>query len=86
MSSRAHTDAARLRRLKRIAQRNGLSILATSKPDRLITNGGYMLSNEATRTAILGGHPRPYSANLDQIEAYIEKLTGGDDEADDLND
>jgi hypothetical protein len=86
MSSRAHTDAARLRRLKRIAQRNGLSILTTSKPDRLIINGGYMLSNEATHKAILGDQPRPYSANLDQIEAYIEKLTGGNEAEDSFDD
>jgi hypothetical protein len=73
MSSRAKTEAARLRRLRRIGHRLGLTILTTSKPDPKIVNGGYMLSADEGFEVLLGNRPKPYSASLDDIEAYLDK-------------
>lgn len=74
MSSRAHTEAARLRRLRRLAARHGLAILAAAKPNSAQPDGGYMLSDDATRRPILGDRPQPYGASLDAIEAHLEAL------------
>ncbi len=76
MSSRAKTEAARLRRLRRIGHRFGLTILTTSKPDPKIVNGGYMLSADENFAVILGNRPKPYSASLDEIEAYLDQREG----------
>jgi len=64
MSSRAGNDSSRLRRLRRLGHRLGLSILA----DR----SGYMVTLETSRTVVLGDRPKPYSATLDEVEAYID--------------
>ena len=47
----------------------------TSKGD-----GGYMLSNDDERKVVLGGEPRPYTATLDEIEAFLDgaEATRGD--------
>lgn len=83
MSSRKDSDSARLRRLKRLGQRQGLTILTTNKPNPRFPNGGYMLSNDETRRPILGDKPVPYCASLDEIEAYFDTLDG-QEEGDDL--
>ena len=77
MSSRAGSEVARLRRLKRFAARYGLAILVATKPSSKVADGGYMLTEDETRKVLLGDHPQPYSASLDAIEAHIEKLTTG---------
>lgn len=73
MSSRAGTEVARLRRLRRTAARQGLAILAATKPSSK-GDGGYMLSNDAEHKVVLGGEPRPYAATLDEIEAFLERV------------
>jgi ATP-dependent HslUV protease subunit HslV len=75
MSSRAGTETARLRRLRRAAARQGLAILAAGKPASKGL-GGYMLSNDETRKVVLGGEPKPYAATLDEIEAWLESEGG----------
>lgn len=70
--SRSDTDAARLRRLRRLAARRGLAILAAARPASKVAGGGYMLSDEATRRVVLGDKPLPYSASLEAIEAQLE--------------
>lgn len=70
--SRVDSDNARLRRLRRLGHRKGLTILTTKKPDPKVVNGGYMLSADETFKVILGDRPVPYSASLDQIEAYLD--------------
>jgi hypothetical protein len=72
MSSRAGTETARLRRLRRAAARQGLAILAAGKPASKGL-GGYMLSDDAERRIILGDKPKPYAATLDEIEAWLEE-------------
>ena len=79
--SRANTEASRLRRIKRIASRHGLTILTAQKPSSKTPEGGYMLSLDAARKVVLGDKPVPYSANLEQVEAYIDALEEGGDEA-----
>jgi len=74
MSSRAHHDAARLRRLKRLAARYGLAVLVAERANSKIAGGGYMLTDDDTRKPLLGGQP-PYSASLDDIEEFIERNT-----------
>ena len=73
MSSRAGTEVARLRRLRRVAARQGLAILAATKPSSK-GDGGYMLSNDDERKVVLGGEPRPYTATLDEIEAFLDDV------------
>jgi len=72
--SRAQSDVAILRRLKRVAARHGLTILSAVKPSSKVEGGGYMLSNDATRSVVLGDRPKPYSADLEQIEAWLDAL------------
>ena len=78
MSSRRDHDSARLRRLKRIVHKIGLTILTTNKQNPKFPDGGYMLSDDATRRPILGDKPVPYCASLDQIEQYLETIEGTD--------
>jgi len=80
MSSRADTDIARLRRLRRVAQRQNLTILVGTKPNSKQLSGFYMLSDDDTRRPVFGNVPRPFSATMDQIEAF---LGGGDDAGED---
>jgi len=75
MSSRAGTEMARLRRMRRAAARQGLAILAAGKPASKGL-GGYMLSQDEARKVILGGEPKPYAATLDEIEAWLEREGG----------
>ncbi|RUT29353.1 hypothetical protein EMQ25_14635 [Arsenicitalea aurantiaca] len=74
MSSRAGTETARLRRLRRFGHRRGYTILAAQRPASKVAGGGYMLSLDATFKPVLGDEPIPYSASLDEVEAYLEAL------------
>ena len=78
MSSRAHSDIARLRRLRRVAQRQNLTILVGTKTNSKQLSGLYMLSDDETRRPVFGNVPQPYSATMEQIEAFL----GGGDDAD----
>jgi hypothetical protein len=74
MGSRANTDAARERRVRRIAMRQGLQILKPAKPEpRVVARGGYMLREEETRKVVLGDSGYQFSATLDEVEDYFEK-------------
>ncbi len=81
MSSRAGSEAARLRRLKRLAGRHGLAVLVASKPSSKVPGGGYMLTEDASRKVLLGDQPLPYSASLDQIEEHLDNALGIADDA-----
>ncbi|HTJ57848.1 MAG TPA: hypothetical protein VL418_09840 [Devosiaceae bacterium] len=74
MSSRAGTEVARLRRLRRLAGRRGLALLATERPNPKLPGSGYMLNDDESRRPILGDRPQPYSATLDQIEEYLDRM------------
>ena len=63
------------RRIRRIAVRHGLHILKPQKPDaRVARHGGYMLRDVQTAKIVFGDKPYPFAADLEEIEAYIEKL------------
>jgi hypothetical protein len=62
-----------MRRMKRIAGRHGLTILTAEKLKVLGTEGGHAL-RDADFTIVYGNVPRPFSASLDDIEAYLDKL------------
>lgn len=75
--SRKEFDASRMRRMKRIAVRHGLTILTAEKLKVLGTKGGHAL-RDADYRVIFGNVPQPFSASLDEIEAYLDKLEAGE--------
>jgi hypothetical protein len=76
--SRKDSTAALERRVRRIAVRHGLHILKPQKPDaRVLQHGGYMLREVESAKIVFGEQPYAFSADLDEIEAYLEKLDGG---------
>lgn len=78
MSSRAHSVTALERRVRRLAQRRGLSLLIARKRNPQIdAHGGYLLRDDETGAVAFGDKDYEYSATLDEIEAF---LTGEDEE------
>lgn len=79
MSSRAHTNTATERRIRRLAQRQGLSLLIAQKRNpKIDAHGGYMLRDDETFEIVFGNAKYEFSADLDEIEAF---LAPDDDEA-----
>jgi hypothetical protein len=79
MSSRAHTNVALERRIRRLAQRQGLSMLIAQKRNpKIDAHGGYMLRSDETFEIVFGNKGYEFSADLDEIEAF---LTAPEDEA-----
>jgi hypothetical protein len=73
MSSRAHTNAAVERRIRRLAQRRGLSMLIAQKRNAKIeAHGGYMLRSDETFEIVFGNKSYEFSASLEEIEAFLE--------------
>lgn len=69
-------EASRLRRIKRYAIRYGLHVMTCQKPDkRVLAHGGYMLRDEATMGIVFGNAEYLFSADLDDIEAWLEENT-----------
>lgn len=77
--SRKEFEASRMRRMKRLAARHGLTILTSDKIKTLGQPGGHALRDDATFKVIYGGEPKPFSASLDDIEAYLDALSGGEE-------
>lgn len=72
MSSRAHTDAAVERRVRRLAQRRGLSLLFAKKRNAKIdAHGGFMLRDDGTGAIAFGNKSYEYSATIEEIEAFL---------------
>lgn len=70
--SRVHSDAARERRLKRIAARKGLTIMLVQKPTpRTRAHGGYMVRETEPYNVVLGNTGYDYSASLDEVEEFL---------------
>ena len=76
--SRKQMDVSRLRRMKRLAGRHGLTILTADKLRTLGQPGGHAIRDENFQV-IYGNEPRPFSASLDDIEAYLEALVAGEE-------
>lgn len=69
-------DESRIRRIKRYAIRYGLHVMTCQKPDkRVLAHGGYMLRDEATMKVVFGDAEYLFSADLDDIEAWLEANT-----------
>lgn len=77
--SRKEFEASRMRRIKRIAARYGLTVLTSEKIKVLGQPGGHALRHDESFKVIFGDVPKPFSASLDDIEAYIEKLEAGEE-------
>ena len=74
MSSRAHTDAAVERRVRRLAQRRGLSLLVARKRNaRIDAHGGYMLRDDETMAIVFGNKGYEYSASIEEVEEFLGK-------------
>lgn len=72
MSSRAHTDVAVERRVRRLAQRQGLSLLyAKKRTAKIDAHGGYMLRRDGTMEVVFGNKGYEYSATIEEIEAFL---------------
>lgn len=73
--SRRDSLAALERRVRRVAVRNGLSMLKAQKPDaRVQAHGGYMLRDDESHEIVFGDSAYPFCADLDEVEAYLEKV------------
>lgn len=73
--SRKEFDVSRMRRLKRLAARYGLTILTDEKMKSLGKPGGHAVRDDETFKVIFGDMPKPYSASLDEVEAWLEANT-----------
>ncbi|MGL5117507.1 MAG: hypothetical protein ACRC7G_04630 [Beijerinckiaceae bacterium] len=77
MSSRKNTESSRERRIRRLCARLGLHLMTAQKPDKQVqAHGGYMLRNGRTMAYVYGDKGYLFSASLEEIEAYLDNLTG----------
>ena len=75
--SRKEFEASRLRRMKRVAARHGLTILTADKIKVHGGKGGHALREDESFRIVFGDVPQPFSADLDAIEAYLDELEAG---------
>lgn len=82
MSSRAHTRTATERRIRRVAQRRGLSLLTAKKRNpKIDAHGGYMLRDDDSFAIVFGDRGYEFSASIEEIEAFLG-LGDADDSGD----
>lgn len=73
MSSRGHTKTALERQIRRLAQRQGLSLLTAQKRNaRIDAHGGYMLRDDESFAIVFGNRSYEFSADLEEVEAFLE--------------
>ena len=72
--SRKEFDVSRMRRMRRVAGRMGLTILTAEKQKVLGQPGGHALRDDESFAIVYGDVPKPFSASLADIEKYLEKL------------
>jgi hypothetical protein len=77
--SRKEFEASRMRRLKRTAGRYGLTILTAEKLTAKQGKGGHAIRDDESFKVIYGHMPLPFSATLEDIESYLEKLEAGEE-------
>lgn len=70
-------DPRREARIRRAASKSNLIVRKSRyrHPELKAFMGGYMLVDAADNAAVLGAHPNAYSANLDDIEAYLREAS-----------
>lgn len=72
------SDKVRENRLRRMAERQRVIIHKSRTRDhRAADFGGFMLIDGDSNSAILGADPFPYSASLDDIEAWLTRPIAG---------
>jgi len=72
MSSRAHTQTAQERRIRRLARPFGVSLLVAQKRNAKIdAHGGYMLRDDDTFEIVFGNKSYEFSASLEEVEAFL---------------
>ncbi len=76
--SRKEFDASRMRRMKRVAARHGLTILTAEKIKVHGGPGGHALREDESFKVIFGNEPQPFSASLDDIEDYLDRIEAGE--------
>ena len=65
-------DKVRENRIRRMAERQGYSVSKSRRRDpRAIDFGGYMLVDIRNNFPVFGGDPYPFSATLDDVEAFL---------------
>lgn len=71
MSSRAHTEAARERQVRRLCKPYNLSLLiAQKRSPKIDAHGGYMLRDEDFKI-VFGNARYDFSATLEEVEAFL---------------
>jgi hypothetical protein len=71
--SQKNATSSRERRAKRACVRLGLHLMTAQKPDKqVLAHGGYMLRDAATMKIVLGDKDYLFSADIDEVEAYID--------------
>jgi hypothetical protein len=75
--SRANAPVSVERRVRRLAQRRGLSLLIAKKRNpKIEAHGGYMLRDDDTGAIVFGDKSYEFSADLDEIEAFLTAEDG----------
>ncbi|MFD1252001.1 MULTISPECIES: hypothetical protein [Devosia] len=77
--SRKEFDASRMRRIKRAAARYGLTVLTSEKMKVLGHPGGHAIRHDESFKIVFGDSPKPFSATLDEVEAYVDALEAGEE-------
>ncbi|WP_152558210.1 hypothetical protein [Devosia sp. LC5] len=65
--------------MKRLAGRYGLTILTAEKLTAKQGKGGHAIREDESFKVIYGHSPLPFSATLEDIESYLEKLEAGEE-------
>ncbi|MDB5473511.1 MAG: hypothetical protein JWP99_814 [Devosia sp.] len=77
--SRKEFEASRMRRMRRIAGRHGLTILTAEKLTAKQGKGGHALRDDESFKVIFGHSPLPFTATLEDIETYLDKLEASEE-------
>lgn len=68
------SDKVRENRLRRMADRQRVVIHKSRTRDpRAVDYGGFMIIDGDSNSVLIGGDPYPYSATLDDIEAWLNR-------------
>lgn len=78
MGNRPNLTPSLERRVRRVAQRRGLSLLVARKRNAKIdAHGGYMLRDDETEKIVFGDRSYEYSATLEEVEEWLDQPADG---------
>jgi hypothetical protein len=67
-------EKIRENRLRRVLQRRGYQLQKSKRRDpNAFDFGGYMIIDPQTGAVVAGGSPRPFSLDLDDVEAWLRE-------------